>query len=116
MYILHTCWSLCSDNLVLMLDGQLGYALDVISRQQIVVERVILPIKRLVTKQLILLCPIVELYIIGKVQGYEILVPCEGTRLDVLVIQGRVPERLIDLAQCHRASAPQHVNDIQAFL
>lgn len=112
LHILHSIGSIHQHDAVTMLQRQFRHALNVVSRQQVVIQRILLTIQILVFHQLILSRALVVFHIAREVVGDEVFIPRKCTRLDVSVIQRRVPKPLVDFLKAQRSLTFQQVDDV----
>jgi hypothetical protein len=69
-----------------MLQGQFRHALNVIGREQIIIEGIILTIQGTMPMQFILASPVIELNIAREGHLNIVLIPEECTRLNLVTI------------------------------
>ena len=106
--LLNTGRSLHQKDLVLVLDGQLCHTLNVICRQEVLIEGLV----GIVLDQLVFPEAGVVLDLAREGLQNEILVPGECPRGQISVVQRRIAVVLVDFLQAHRPPALQEVDEI----
>ena len=94
-----------------MLDGQFGDSLYMKCRKQILVQRLVAQVLVILNKIVFLRCCII-LNIAGEIKRNVVFVPQECARLQLGIVQRRVPIVLVYLLKVHRSTTLQKVNEI----
>ena len=95
-----------------MLQCELRQPLDMIGRQQVVIERILVPFpnQRILSESRIILD------LAREVLENELLITSERPRRNLPVVQRRIAEMIIDFLQRKRSLPLQQVDDVQALL